>query len=80
VTGAPRIPDRPFARLRWALPRVAAILEEDGYATDELLAAELALTRGEVQTVISVGYRQRRLDRVDGYVVLPARPRLGRVA
>ena len=63
---------RPFSRLRWALARAVLIVTEDGYTTDEALAAELRLDYNEVRLVVGVLYRQRRLDRADGYLVLPA--------
>ncbi len=66
---------RPLGRLRWALNRVVAIVAEDGYATDHALAFEfgLSLTPAELSIVLSVLYRSRRIDRCDGYLVLPAR-------
>jgi hypothetical protein len=59
--------------LKWALNRVIAIVADDLYSTDETLADELGLDYGELRLVVSVLYRQRRIDRADGYLVLPAR-------
>jgi hypothetical protein len=64
---------RPFARLKWALNRVIAIVADDLYSTDETLADELGLDYGELRLVVSVLYRQRLIDRADGYLVLPVR-------
>lgn len=79
---APSSPNtpRPYARLRWASIRVLAIVAEDGYSTDEALRAETGLGPAELRTIIGVLYRQRRLDRADGYLVLPASRHLEQVA
>lgn len=71
----------------WVLNRIVELIWEDGYATDEDLAGELGLDPGEVRTATGTLYRLRRLDRADGYLVLPERyeppvalTNLGRVA
>ena len=57
----------------WVLNRIVALVGEDGYATDEGLAGELGLDSSEVRTAVGTLYRRRRLDRADGYLVLPER-------
>jgi hypothetical protein len=65
-------PPRPYSRLRWAATRVLALVAEDGYSTDEALADSLGLPLAEIRTIVGVLYRQRRIDRAYGYLVLPA--------
>jgi hypothetical protein len=73
--------DRPFNRLRWASVRLIAAITEDGYGVDEDLRPGLGLTPGEWRTLVGTLYKQRRVDRCDSYLVLPAvRPPLERVA
>lgn len=55
----------------WVLNRIVTLVGEDGYATDEGLAAELGLDFSEIRTAVGTLYRRRRLDRVDDYLVLP---------
>jgi hypothetical protein len=55
--------------VRQALRRIPVIIAEDLYATDESLLAELGIDRRELRTAVSILYRQRKLDRVYGYLV-----------
>jgi len=63
------------AGVRRALWRIPVIVAEDGYATDDYLCAELGVDFSEVRTAVAILWRQRRIDRVVGYLVAPAAPR-----
>lgn len=57
---------------RRALRRIPVILSEDIAATDDDLRQQLGLEPADIRTVIAILYRQRRVDRIRQYVVLPA--------
>ena len=61
--------------VRRALRRIPAILEEDLYATDASLSAELGLELRDLRTAVAILYRQRKVDRIGLYIVAPAVPR-----
>ena len=58
--------------LRHLLTRVTVIIGEDGYTTDQDLATDLGISLTDLYTVVSIAYRQRKVDRIDGYLVAPA--------
>lgn len=57
---------------RRALRRVPQILAADIASTDDDLREHLGLAPADVRLVIAILYRQRRVDRIRQYVVLPA--------